>query len=183
MTAAGRFFSISQTQSQTTNTAISLRRTNMLSVALICTANRCRSVMAHAIFVAEAASRGLSVDVYSAGVYDFTDQPPIDDIIRTCLRHNTPSPKEAPTWVRDLPLDSIDRFLVMEQHHADVLTRQFGVTPERVSLLGEFDPHGRGSEIADPFDRGSLVYDKSYEQIRDCIVCYLDTTPELPVDE
>ena len=147
----------------------------MTSVALICTANRCRSVMAHAIFVAEAASRGLSVDVYSAGVYDFTDQPPIADTLRTCLRHNTPSPKERPTWVRDLPLESIDRFLVMEQHHADVLTREFGVSPGRVSLLGEFDPHGRGPEIDDPFNRGSLVYDESYEQIRDCIVNYLDT--------
>jgi protein-tyrosine phosphatase len=145
----------------------------MVSVALICTANRCRSVMAHAIFVAEAASRGLSVEVYSAGVYDFTDQPPIDDTIATCLKHNTPLVKE-PTWVRDLPLDSIDRFLVMEQHHAEVLTREFGVSPERVSLLGEFDPHGRGSEIEDPFNRGSLVYDQSYEQIRDCIVNYLD---------
>jgi protein-tyrosine phosphatase len=148
----------------------------MTSVALICTANRCRSVMAHAIFVAEAASRGLSVQVYSAGVYDFSDEPPIDDTIATCVKHNTPLVKD-PTWVRDLPLDSIDRFLVMEQHHADVLIRDFGVAPERVSLLGEFDPHGRGSEIADPFNRGSVVYDESYSQIRDCIVNYLDIKP------
>jgi protein-tyrosine phosphatase len=138
----------------------------MSSVALICTANRCRSVMAHAIFVAEAASRELSVQVYSAGVYDFSDQPPIGDTIATCLKHKTPLIKD-PTWVRDLPLDSIDRFLVMEQHHADVLIRDFGVLPERVSLLGEFDPHGRGREIADPFSRGSVVYDESYKQIRD----------------
>lgn len=149
----------------------------MISVALICTANRCRSVMAHAIFVAEAARRELSFQVYSAGVYDFTDQPPIADTIATCLKHNTPLVKD-PTWVRDLPLASIDRFLVMEQHHADVLTREFGISPERVSLLGEFDPHGRGSEIADPFNRGGLVYDDSYEQIRDCIVNYLDTTAD-----
>jgi protein-tyrosine phosphatase len=148
----------------------------MVSIALICTANRCRSVMAHAIFVAEAASRGLSVQIYSAGVYDFTDQSPIDDTIKTCLRHNTPSPKETPTWVRDLPLDSIDRFLVMEHYHAGILTREFGVSPERVSLLGEFDPLGRGREIEDPFNSGSLVYDESYKQIRDCIVNYLDTT-------
>ena len=150
----------------------------MLSVALICTANRCRSVMAHAIFVAEAASRQLSIQVYSAGVYDFSDQPPIGDTIATCLKHNTPLIKD-PTWVRDLPLDSIDRFLVMEQHHADVLTRDFEVSPERVSLLGEFDPHGRGSEIDDPFNRGRVVYDESYKHIRDCIVNYLDTTADL----
>lgn len=134
--------------------------------------------MAHAIFVAEAARRKLSVQVYSAGVYDFSDQPPIADTIATCLKHNTPLIKD-PTWVRDLPLDSIERFLVMEQHHADVLVKKFGVKAERVSLLGDFDPRGRGSEIADPFDRGSRVYDDSYQQIRDCIVNYLDTTEEL----
>jgi protein-tyrosine phosphatase len=150
----------------------------MTSVALICTANRCRSVMAHAIFVAEAASRELAIQVYSAGVYDFSDQPPIADTIATCLKNNTPLIKD-PTWVGELPLDSIDRFLVMEQHHANVLIRDFKVAPERVSLLGEFDPHGRGSEIDDPFDRGRVVYDASYKQIRDCIVNYLDTTAEL----
>jgi len=42
----------------------------MPSIALICTANRCRSVMAHAIFVAEARKRSLAVEVYSAGVFD-----------------------------------------------------------------------------------------------------------------
>lgn len=151
----------------------------MVTVALICTANRCRSVMAHAIFVAEAATRQLSVQAYSAGVYDFTDLPPVPDTIRTCLMHNTPPPKEESTWARDLPLDSIDRFLVMEQHHADVLVYEFGVSPDRVTLLGEFDPRGRGREIADPIGQSGSVYEDCYTQIRDCIVNYLDSAEEL----
>ncbi len=151
----------------------------MSSVALICTANRCRSVMAHAIFLAEAKKRSLAVDVYSAGVYDFSDEPPLQETSKTCLSYNTPPPKESPTWVRQLPLQSINRFLVMEQHHADVLVSTFGISPDLVSLLGAFDPQQRGSEIADPFSHGSLVYQRSYELIRDCIIGYLDTTDEL----
>ena len=135
--------------------------------------------MAHAIFVAEARKRSLSVEVYSAGVFDFSDQPQLVETSTTCLKHNTPPPEETPTWVGQLPIDSINRFLVMEQDHADRLTSEFGISSDRITLLGTFDPHRRGKEIADPFGGSSLVYDRSYQLIRDCIIGYLDATDEL----
>jgi protein-tyrosine-phosphatase len=135
--------------------------------------------MAHAIFVSEVERRGLPVEVYSAGIFDFRGAPAIDDTTRTCALHNTPAPREVATWVRDLPLDSISRFLVMEQHHADMLIGTYGIAPEQVSLLGEFDPQQRGVEIADPYSRGGVVYEECYGQIRDCVINYLDTTDEL----
>ncbi len=151
----------------------------MPSVALICTANRCRSVMAHAILVDEAKKRSLNVEVYSAGVVDFSDAPPLDETSSMCLRHNTPAPDKAPTWIRELPLESITRFLVMEQDHADALVYVHGISPERVSLLGEFDPKKRGAELADPFAEGEAAYERSYLRIRDCIVGYLETTEDI----
>jgi protein-tyrosine-phosphatase len=135
--------------------------------------------MAHAILVAEARKRSLAVTVYSAGVFDFSAAPPLVETSNTCWQHNTPPPENTPTWVRQLPLDSINRFLVMEQDHADVLTSEFGISPNRISLLGTFDPHQRGDEIDDPFSEGSLVYERCYQLIRDCIIGYLDTTDEL----
>lgn len=145
----------------------------MFSVAFICTANRCRSVMAHAIMSAEARSRKLPIQIYSAGVHDFRDLPPVGDTVMTCLNHNTPAPKIESTWVPELPLDSIDRFLVMGRHHAALLIAEFGVSADRVSLLGEFDPQGRGGEISDPIGMGKSVYEDCYGQIRDCVVNYL----------
>lgn len=135
--------------------------------------------MAHAIFVAEAKKRSLAVEVYSAGVLDFSDAPQLVETSMTCLRHGTPPPRKAPTWARQLPLDSINRFLVMEHDHAEVLTSEFGISPNRISLLGSFDPQRRGAEIADPFGHDILVYARSYNLIRDCIIGYLDTTEEL----
>jgi protein-tyrosine-phosphatase len=67
----------------------------------------------------------------------------------------------------------------MEQYHADALIRNYGIAPQRVSLLGEFDPEQRSLEIDDPFSYSSSVYEECYDQIRDCIVNYLDTTDEL----
>ena len=150
----------------------------MVSVALICTANRCRSVMAHAIFIEEARKRSLNLDIYSAGILDFSDQPPLIETSRTCRHYHTPPPKETPTWIRELPLASIDRFLVMEQYHADALKSEFGIPADRISLLGTFDPEHRGVEIADPFGHSDLVYKNSYQLIRDCIIGYLDSTNE-----
>ncbi len=150
----------------------------MASVALICTANRCRSVMAHAILVDEARKRSLKVDIYSAGILDFSDQPPLIETSRICLHYNTPPPKETPTWIRELPLGSIDRFLVMEHEHADALRNEFGISADRISLLGTFDPKHRGVEVVDPFGHSDMVYQNSYRLIRDCIIGYLDSTKE-----
>ena len=146
----------------------------MISVALICTANRCRSVIAHAILSSEVEKRSLPIEVYSAGVMDFRDAPPVDDTLKTCLDHQTPSPKEQPTWVAELPLDSITQFLVMENYHVDRLVHEFGVSPDRINLLGEFDPLGRGDEIEDPFGCGTAVYTRCYQRLRDCLLNYLD---------
>ena len=134
--------------------------------------------MAHAIFVAEAKRRQLPYDVYSAGVFDFTGAPAIRETTTTCELNNTPAPQEIATWVGDLPLESISRFLVMEQLHADVLRYEHGVSLNRIRLLGEFDPHNRGREIEDPFGQSNAVYQESYDLIRDCIVNYLDSTEE-----
>ena len=134
--------------------------------------------MAHAIFVDEVRKRSLAVTVYSAGVFDFSDAPQLIETSNTCLQHNTPPPDNTPTWVGELPLDTINRFLVMERDHADRLATEFGISPKRISLLGTFDPHQRGDEIADPFGESSLVYERCYKLIRECIIGYLDTTDE-----
>ena len=131
--------------------------------------------MAHAIFVAEAKRRRISCDVYSAGVFDFRGAPPIWETTNTCELNNTSAPDEIATWVGELPLESISCFLVMEQLHADVLRYEHGVSPDRIRLLGEFDPRGRGIEIEDPFGQSDAVYQKQYDLIRDCIVKYLDS--------
>jgi protein-tyrosine-phosphatase len=153
----------------------------MFSVAFICTANRCRSIMAHAILSDEALKRSLNIEIFSAGTLDFSDQPALVETSKTCLHYQTPVPKQTPTWAAQLPLESIDRFLVMEQRHADTLSNQFDVPPERISLLGTFDPRQRGAEIEDPFfSYSEEVYRNSYRLIRDCIAGYLETAAELP---
>ena len=68
----------------------------------------------------------------------------------------------------------------MEQNHLEALENQFGISPDRIALLGSFDPKQRGAEIPDPFFSFSEeVYRSSYRLIRDCIIEYLNTANEL----
>ncbi len=152
----------------------------LFSIAFVCTANLCRSVMAHAIAVPELASRGWPVAVFSAGTMDCSATPTAIPTWLTCCQNNTPPQKDVSTFVRELPMSSIYRFFVMERQHHECLVTHYGVSPERISFLGSFDPKRRGDEIEDPMNQGSVVFDRCYTLIRDCIIHYLDTTTEIP---
>ncbi|CAN5388559.1 N/A [soil metagenome] len=152
----------------------------MHALAFVCTANLCRSVMAHSICVAELARRRWAVEVYSAGTMDLTGVPPAIPTWVTCCQNGTPPQKDASTFVRDLPHSLITRFFVMEETHSRVLVDDYDVPPSRVSLLGTFDPESQAAEIDDPINQGSVEFDRCYIRIRRCIRNYLDTTTEIP---
>lgn len=135
-------------------------------------------MMAHAIFAAEAARRGLQVGVASAGVMDCAGVPPADAAWITCLQHQTPIPKSTSTYVRDLDLSGTTRIFVMERCHISAVLSDFPVPASRVALLGEFDPQRRGAEIDDPFGQGIVDFERCYARLRDCITHYLETTDD-----
>ncbi len=136
--------------------------------------------MAHAIAIPELKKRGWAVLVYSAGTMDFTGTAPNISTWVTCCQNSTPPQKDGSTFVRDLPLQSIDRFFVMEQWHARTLTSAYGIPASRVTLLGALDPKSTESAIEDPMNQGSVEFDRCYSRIRRCILHYLDTTTEIP---
>ena len=136
--------------------------------------------MAHAIAIPELTERGWAVQVHSAGTMDFTGTAPATLTWVTCCQNSTPPQKDGSTFVRDLPLQSIDRFFVMEHEHAATLTTEYGVPASRVTLLGTLDPKSKEPEIEDPMNQGSVEFDRCYSRIRRCILHYFDTTTEIP---
>ena len=134
--------------------------------------------MAHAIFAAEAARRGLSVDVKSAGIYDFDGMSAAEEAQLVCDRHKTPMQKLGATHISRVELSNANHIFTMQQSHVTALVAA-GVPAERISLLGELDPKKRGEEIKDPIGQDAEAFEHCYERLRDCIVHYLDTTKEL----
>lgn len=145
----------------------------MHTVAFICTANVCRSSMAHAILAAEVARRNLPMRVYSAGIMDFRAAPPADNAWITCLQHKTPLQKMESTYVGQLDLAGIHHFLVMERRHAEVLIRAHKIAPERIAMLSSYDPLKGTIEIADPTNGGIVAFEECYQMLQSCIKTYL----------
>ena len=135
--------------------------------------------MAQAIFVAEAKRRGIAVQAISAGLYDFEGVLAAREARLACDRHNTPMPKFASTYFRNVDLSGAIRIFVMTEDHVALLQKEISLPAERISLLGKFDPKQRGDEIEDPIGKESSEFDKCYERLRDCIGNYLNTTKEL----
>jgi protein-tyrosine-phosphatase len=142
------------------------------TVVFICSANLCRSPMAQAILAAEVARRKLPITVLSAGIWDFEGEAVVAEARQTCERHGTPMPKVVATHFSKLDLAAATRVFVMERRHAAALLAAGAVAPERVSLLGDFDPHRRGAEIEDPIGQDADAFERCYERLRDCILHY-----------
>jgi protein-tyrosine-phosphatase len=133
--------------------------------------------MAQAIFASESTRRGQSISVRSAGVWSGFDGMLAATEARTvCERHGTPMPNFVSTHIATADLSGATRVFAMEHSHISALLADSRISPGRISLLGEFDPQGRGPEIDDPIGQDIAAFERCYERLRDCIVHYLDTT-------
>jgi protein-tyrosine-phosphatase len=133
--------------------------------------------MAHAIFAAEATKRNLAVSVLSAGIIDFGGALAVREARILCDRYNTPMPKFISTCITQLDLLSATRVFVMQHSHVDPLLAM-GVSPDRIVLLGDFDPEARGPEIEDPMGQDAPAFERCYMRLRDCITQYLESTDD-----
>lgn len=158
------------------------RMTALPKVGFICSANLCRSPMAHAIFAAEVDRRGLRIASFSAGIWDFEGEEAALAAMRACERHHTPMPKLLATHHSNVDLSDVTRVFVMQDRHVEALREETMLPPERISLLGDFDPQQRGAEIDDPIGKEEAAFEACYLRMRDCIHHYLDTTMDFSPD-
>ena len=147
----------------------------MPSLAFICTANVCRSMMAHAICATEVARRGLKIKIISAGLADFEGTLVAPNAREVCQKHRTWLPKFAATYIENADLSDVTQAFVMEKIHLPLLLRYSSLSEDQIRLLGEFDPQRRGPEIEDPMGEDIAAFERCYERLRDCIVHYLDS--------
>jgi protein-tyrosine phosphatase len=151
-------------------------RSSVPTIAVICSANVCRSPMAHAIFVSELQRRKLAVSVLGAGILDMEGMQAAQYSQVACAQYATPLPKLESVYYKTVDLQRAVRVFGMEERHLFILARDAGVQDARLSLLGEFDPQGRGAQIKDPMGGTLEQHLACYRQLRDCIVHYLNTT-------
>ncbi|MFQ3671233.1 MAG: hypothetical protein SNJ84_07220, partial [Verrucomicrobiia bacterium] len=140
-----------------------------VNIAFICSANLCRSQMAHAICLARCAELSLPINVFSAGLLDYTGQYLVENAWLVCCKNGTPPAKSTSTFIRDLPIAQMDRFLVMEHRHQAILQEDYRMAPGIIGLLGAYDVNNKDHEIKDPIGRAPIEFEKCYSRLSLCV--------------
>lgn len=143
-------------------------------VLTVCTANICRSPMAHAILHAEIVRRRLPMEVNSAGLLNMGGRAAAAEATVVCEKALTPLPKLHSRHLSQADVAWADVILVMDPWHREKITEGYMVRGEQhVRLLTEFDPLRRGDHIEDPVGGPTSAFEACYARLTDCIYGFL----------
>src|SRR6266576_3605016 len=87
-------------------------------------------------------------------------------------------PKLLSTYLPKVDLSDATRILVMERGHIPQVLAATRAPPERISLLGAFDPEQGDEEIEDPIGKDPAAFEACYARMQNCIFHSLDTTDD-----
>lgn len=150
-------------------------------ILIVCYGNICRSPYAEAYLRRRLQEAGMQdVEVESAGF--FGPNRPADKRGSAIARlRGLDLGNHQSRLVQPADAARADLVLAMTRRHRDELVRCFGIPPERVELLGDFDPADPPQrEIADPYGQSDEFFQEVFGQIERSIVGFCATLIKLP---
>jgi len=146
----------------------------MTRVLFVCLGNICRSPMAHGIFQAAVAARGLAdqFEVDSAGTAAYhTGEPPDPRTLAVLRDHDVPLATFA-RQVTDEDFEAFDLILAMDRsNHRNLLSRCPQRHQHKVRMM--LEPTG-GGEVGDPYYGGGEGFQVNYREITEASEAWLD---------
>lgn len=140
------------------------------SVVVVCYGNICRSPYAEGVLRRSLASgRVDGVSVGSAGLYG-PDRPANETALRLARARGVDlsAHRSRLFGAEDVTREGL--VVVMTEAQREELIRGFGVPPERVELLGDFDPmRPEQRDIPDPYGHPDPVFERVFERIDRCV--------------
>jgi protein-tyrosine phosphatase len=130
------------------------KRRTLMHILVVCSANRCRSVMAETLIRHYADHLDQPVFVASAGLHAQRGQPADPMTIRLLQRRGyTPRVQHRSRTLQELMHIDWDCVLVMDEEQRQAVLARYPALARRVMLLGR----DAGPAIADPYRQGWLA--------------------------
>ncbi len=139
-----------------------------MRILTVCLGNICRSPAAEAAIRAEAASRGIDVEVDSAGTGRYhLGEPPNPRSVAAAAEVGLSVTGRA-RQIRAEDFDRFDLIVAMDHSNLDDLLRMatHNGAREKVRLFRDFDPESGGGEVPDPYYGTDEDYRRMIEIIR-----------------
>jgi protein-tyrosine-phosphatase len=155
-----------------------------MNVLIICSANMCRSPMAEGYLKKALSEKGInSVSVRSAALYYQSGSTATSGARATALANGFDLDNHVSTFMDDELFYWADIIFVMTLDHLTHLEIYYpDDADDKVRMLGSFDPEFTGDcqyaspPVRDPYGYDDITYEEVFEQIKECLDHWIDTT-------
>lgn len=145
---------------------------------IVCTANICRSPMAHALAEDYSRRRGWGVEVRSGGTLGLKEMPPANHAISVMKELGIDISNHRCQGITKDDVQWADYILVMTLEHSSELRHRF---PESDSKLLQLASFGGMTEISDPYRSWKWRFRKTRNLLNNCIINFIDQLPPKPL--
>jgi len=136
-----------------------------MKVVLVCTGNTCRSPMAEALLRQMAASRGLEIEVSSAGTHASPGLPASPEAVEVCRRAGIDLTGHRSRRLSAAVVEQADLILTMEHHHRVLAAGLYPDAAGRLHALAAYAGESGAAGVPDPLGGGREVYQGVYERL------------------
>ena len=140
-------------------------------IVFICTGNTCRSPMAAALASSIFAKAGLAIEVTSAGVSAWANQPASRHAISVMTDKGLCLAAHKAALVSEALFDGAVLALTMTSTHKVILLSDYPNAKDKIFTLGEYV--GKNTDISDPFGGSLEDYRACAEQIEKLLMLVL----------